>query len=462
MKFISAFRKLVLILFLSGSTAVPAFAQNTVSGNIQSVPFQTGVDSAEVILTNTSTLKHYAALTDSLGNFSVSVPTGSYSTMVKAVNFILYNDSVLTARTINWTYDSLDIQLIQNIQLDPDYAAYYNNAWEMFLNMMGVPYGQHTWSGNSNNWVAPVNLYLDSLDSPAGDAAWADSAMTDVTRGSLGKITWSVQPRVVSYGVNMKYAQNNEMPSNAVGSPGYTSFTYDANNNPITATCWINTTFCYPDSSTKITMERELLRAWGFVSCPVASSWWDENGTNWTYNLNREDGYAAAIAATLPNGTNIIAYPDSVVTSIDLPPRKPILDSPVTGDSLKPGPATFTWTGKPGSHGVTYTFKILGTSITKTTTDTSITIDSTTVLNMKGLTKYSWTVTATDNFYSPVPGDTLSFITIPLPAVVKSHSSISFGTVHADSTALDSIRVTDSSTIPLVVDSIYTGPYPVL
>jgi hypothetical protein len=184
---------------LANLLAGSAFAQDLVSGNIQSIPFQTGVDSAEVILTNTSTHKQYAALSDSLGNFSFpSVSSGSYDVKVLAAGYVLYDGSKVGPISVSGNYNTLDVQLVKNIQLDPDYAAYYNNAWEMFASMMGSPYGQHTWSGVYRNFVPPTNAFLDSAAAPAGWAPWADSAAADITRGSLGKLTWNIQPSQVS------------------------------------------------------------------------------------------------------------------------------------------------------------------------------------------------------------------------------------------------------------------------
>ena len=76
---------LSLLTFLSFISS--AYAQNKVSGNIESIPSKIGLDSAEVVLTNTSTKKQYAALTDSLGNFNLNIPSGQYNKKVLAKNY---------------------------------------------------------------------------------------------------------------------------------------------------------------------------------------------------------------------------------------------------------------------------------------------------------------------------------------------------------------------------------------
>jgi hypothetical protein len=223
----------------------------------------------------------------------------------------------------------------------------------------------------------------------------------------------------------MMYVPDNQMPE--PGYVGWTTIKKDANNNPIVATWWINTNVDYGSNyqDLKVTIEREMLRSYGFVSCPVPSSWWNEGGT-WSYNLNTDDGYAAAIAATLKNGINIAAYPDSVVSSIDLPPSHPLNVSPADGDTLSGSANVFAWSGKPGSKPVTYTFTLFGNgkSITKTTSDTSIVLDSATVFSLVALSKYGWTVSASDGFYATVPGDTSYVYTSTLTAVKENGNNI--------------------------------------
>ena len=78
-RIVGSAKNLVLASLASLAIATSVYSQDIVSGNIQSVPSQLGLDSAEVIFTNTSTQKKYAALTDSLGNFMLNVPNGSYN-----------------------------------------------------------------------------------------------------------------------------------------------------------------------------------------------------------------------------------------------------------------------------------------------------------------------------------------------------------------------------------------------
>ena len=101
---------LFLFLYLCLSFASSAYAQNKVSGYIELIPFQTGVDSAEVIITNVSNGKKSAVLSDSLGNFSFnSVPSGSYNVAVKAAGYMLYDNSSVSPVTISGNYTNLDI-----------------------------------------------------------------------------------------------------------------------------------------------------------------------------------------------------------------------------------------------------------------------------------------------------------------------------------------------------------------
>ena len=301
------------------SIAYSAFCQNKATGNIQSIPYQTGVDSAEVILTDSSTHKQYAALTDSLGNFSISVPNGSYSTKVKAINYFLYNDSMLTARKVSGNYDSLDVQLIENLPITE--TNYYNNILEEYVNLSGGAYGQKSWSGFNVRWknsLIPIPLYADSTDAPAGWAAQADSAVAELGGPkTMNKVQWSIKPHDVSVGVSIKYVPNDKMPSGGVGSLGYTLQTFDSDINFLHTTCYINTD-ANDTSTVRVVVRRELERALGLQSfSPDPNSDMDENG-NYANILSHDDGLVLAVRYSLNNWLPMDPYIDSVVTSIDL------------------------------------------------------------------------------------------------------------------------------------------------
>ena len=419
------FKPLAMIILASTLT----YCQNRVTGNIQSIPFQTGVDSAEVILTDSSTHKQYAALTDSLGNFSLSVPSGSYSTKVKAINYFLYNDSMLTARKVSGNYDGLDVQLIENLRITD--TNYYKNILEEFKNIgEGTPYGGYSSASRNVRWkdsLIPIPLYEDSVDAPTGWTAQADSAIAELSGPKTWhKILWSIQPINVSVGVSIKYVPNDQMPTGGVGAPGFTNLSLDNNGDYLHATCYINTDF-NDTSNVRVVVRRELERALGFHSySPDPNSDMDETGANYTDTLRHDDGLVLAIQYTLKNWQRTDPDVDSAVTSIDLPPGSPRNSSPTNSDTLANATGLFTWSGKPGTKPVTYSFTIFGNgkSITKATTDTFVVLDSASVFSLAPFSKYGWTVSASDGLYAPVQGDTSYVFTSTLTGVNQKESNI--------------------------------------
>ena len=405
-----------------------AYAQNKVTGNIQSIPFQTGVDSAEVVLTDSSTHKQYAALTDSLGNFSMSVPNGNYSTKVKAINYFLYNDSMLIARKVSGNYDTSNVQLIKNLPITE--TNYYKNLLEEYKNIgSGYGYGNYNSAGQNIRWkysLTPILLYADSVDAPAGWVALADSAIAELSSPkTLYKVQWSIKSYDDSVSVSIKYVTDDQIPTCGIGALGYTEQTYDNNVDLSHATCYINTTFTAA-ASVRVVVRRELERALGLYSySPDPNSDMDENG-EYANILSHDDGLVLAIKYSLNNKERIDPDIDSVVTSIDLPPSRPANVAPSNDDTLANAAGIFTWSGKSGSKPATYTFTIFGNgkSIAKTTPDTFVVLDRLSLFSLSPFSRYAWTVSTSDGFYALVQGDTSYVYTSTLTGVNQRESNI--------------------------------------
>ncbi len=401
---------LSLYIFLTFISS--AYAQIIVSGNIESIPSKTGLDSAEVVLTNTSTKKQYAVLTDSLGNFTVNIPSGQYNKKVLAKNHFLYNDSMLTPTTISGNYPGLDVQVIENLPITE--TAYYNNILEEFMNISGgAPYGQKSWTGYHFRWkdsLIPIKLYTDSLDAPSGVAAQADSAIAELSGPKTYKnVKWSIQPTNATSSVEIKYVPSNQMPVS--GGAGYTTLSYDNNGDFSHAICYIST-----DANTvntaRVVVRRELERALGlFSNSPDPNSDMDENG-NWSPTLTHDDGLVLALLYSWANRVRVDPYLDSPVSSIDLPPSRPVNVSPADKDTLSSGGEVFSWNATQGTKPASYVFTLFGNgkSITKTTTGDSVSVDSATIASLNPSSTYSWTVAASDGFYPVQFGDTSSVV----------------------------------------------------
>lgn len=411
--------------------AMPSYGQNKVSGNVESVPFKVGLDSAEVVLTNTSTKKQYAALTDSFGNFTLNVPNGQYNKKVIAKNYFLYNDSMLTPTTVSGNVSGMNIQLVEN--LDITEKNYYNNILEEVVNLAGAPYGK-SWNGWTTSklfsWkdsLRPIKLYPDSTDAASGWAAQADSAISELSGPkTLGNVQWNIQPTSATSSVEIKYVPNNQMPTDGQSSAGWTDMTYDSNNDFKHAICYINTTVGNSVDNVRITIRRELERSLGLQSAsPDPNSDMDENGADYTDTLRHDDGLVLAVRYSLNNHTFIAPYIDSVVSSIDLPPGSPVNVSPASGDTLRPS-MVFSWNAKPGSKPTSYVFSLFGTGqrFTRATSDTSLTLDSVLIDSLKSFSKYSWTVAASDNFYPAQLGDTSDVYTSEITAVKEQSNNV--------------------------------------
>ena len=108
------------------------------------------------------------------------------------------------------------------------------------------------------------------------------------------------------------------------------------------------------------------------------------------------------------------------------PPSVPRNASPANNDTLANATGIFTWSGKPGSKPVTYTLTIFGNgkSVTKTTPDTFAVLDSASVFSLAPFSKYGWTVSASDDFYAPVQGDTSYVYTSTLTGVKEQGNNI--------------------------------------
>ena len=318
-KIVGSAKNLILASLASLAIATSVYSQDIVSGNIQSVPSQLGLDSAEVIFTNTSTQKKYAALTDSLGDFTLNVPNGSYNRKVLAKNHFLYADSMLTPTAINGNVSDMNMQIIEN--LDITEKNYYNNILEEFENIgAGYGYGNYASGGQNIRWknsLRPIPLYLDSVDAPNGWAAQADSAVAELSGSkTLNKVEWNIKPSDVNVGVSIKYVHNDQMPPNGVGAPGYTKMTYDNNIDFSHATCYINTD-ANDTSTVRIVVRRELERALGLQSfSPDPNSDMDEIG-NYANILSHDDGLVLAVQYSLNNLLRLDPYFDSVVSAID-------------------------------------------------------------------------------------------------------------------------------------------------
>ena len=403
---------LSLITFLSFISST--YAQYKVSGNIESIPSKIGLDSAEVVLTNTSTKKQYAALTDSLGNFNLNIPSGQYNKKVLAKNHFLYNDSMLTPTSISGNYSGLNVQVIENLPITE--TAYYHNILEEFVNLSGGPYGQKVWSGYNVRWkdsLIPIKLYTDSLDAPIGVAAQVDSAIAELSGPkTYNNVKWSIQQTNNNSSVEIKYVPDNQMPPNGVGALGYTTLSFDNNGDFNHAVCYINTDFTGV-SNARVIGRRELERALGLQSySPDPNSDMDETG-NYSPTLTHDDGLVLALKYSLNNWLIMDPYLDSSVSSIDLPPSRPMNVSPASSDTLSSGGEVFSWSGASGTKPVVYTFSLFGNNqtITKTTSNNFVSLDSLAVASLNPSSVYSWTVSSSDNFYPAQYGDTTLVIT---------------------------------------------------
>lgn len=344
----------------------------------------------------------------------MSVPSGQYTKKVLAKNHFLYNDNMLTPTSINGNYSGLNAQVIENLPITE--TAYYNNILDEFKNIAcAYPYGgDYNQPGQNIRWkdsLIPIKLYTDSVDAPSGWAAQADSAIADIT-GSItyNKVKFNIAPNDSSFGISIKYVPDSQMSRSGVA--GWTDIAFDSNNNPIKATCYISTTY-NSVQSVMPTMLHEFMRAFGCVyDVPVPISYMNETG-NWTPTLPSGDGLVLAIMDTLRNGTNAGAYTDVVTTSIDLPPSRPMNVSPVDKDTLVRSGETFSWDVASGSKPASYTFTLFGNgqTITKTTSNNSVSLDSVAVASLKPSSMYSWTVSVSDGFYPVQYGDTSSVIT---------------------------------------------------
>lgn len=279
--------------------AMPLFAQNNITGHVESVPSKSNAY-ARVTLKNTTTNTSYVALTNpATGTFWNDVPTGNYDRKVETQNNYLFEDNLTISAP-----QSMDIQTIEN--LGAASVIYDSSILKVTKILTGTYYSfsdpiMERWHDSD----IPIKFYNDASTMPAGFRAYLDSSLAEITAKSNGNVTFSEQTSPVDIGINFTYVS--PYPYN-----GFTEFEeYYPDNSPKKVKITLNKVLT--NNGKNITYRKELMRALGTTDDsedPIHLM----SAFPTVVKLSDDEGKVLQIMYTLDNLTDMSKHKYTVIT----------------------------------------------------------------------------------------------------------------------------------------------------
>ncbi len=175
-KFLSA-----LFFFLP----ITMFSQNTITGNVESVPSKTPAF-ARVTFTNISNpTEQFTTLTDiNTGNYQLDVPAGTFERKIEAQNHFLYDDNMQVNNSTQ-----MDFQVIEDIGSTSTYHPNILNVLKtLTATLDGFPDPEVERWNDSN---LPIPYFANNDSMPTVLRQYLDSALLDITTKSNGKVRFT-------------------------------------------------------------------------------------------------------------------------------------------------------------------------------------------------------------------------------------------------------------------------------
>ena len=242
------------ILIVFPLVSLHAVAQNVVSGTLLSIPSRTAPAEARVTFTNTATSEKYSQFTND-GNYSISVPSGTYQCKYEKVGDYLTIDTLL----IN-SSQTMNLKLIEDTPLQ---SSLYLSAGKSLLFLFKSLTSTNDWR-HSVGWgylhranSAQPRLYArnysasDPLSMPQVLRPYLDQAITEISSKTV--VSYNEQQTYSNKGISISYPTDANMPLK--GMLGWTLAGLDS------AAIYINRTRVPNRGEEKITFMTELLRA---------------------------------------------------------------------------------------------------------------------------------------------------------------------------------------------------------
>lgn len=138
--------------------ALPAKAQNTISGNLQSVPSMTPAYSGITFTEINNLTKKYTETDSTTGNFTLNMPSGTYEITIKTKNHRRYIDTI----TVNGDLSLDTLQMIQSIKAT---STYYTDNLDVMNHLKQArgppPFAPQLYRWRDEN--QPIRIFLENM-----------------------------------------------------------------------------------------------------------------------------------------------------------------------------------------------------------------------------------------------------------------------------------------------------------